>query len=513
MDAQGVHIETHPREGEPVFSAGRPDPCTLVLFGATGDLAERKLFPALFELARAGLLPENFAIVAYSRSKLEDGPFREHVKEGLKKFARTQPLDEAAVKRFTETIETASGGYDDPEAFKLLGQKLQDLSKRRKTDGNQLYYMATPASTFPQIIQSLSGAGLLKREEQPGQKPWHRLIIEKPFGHDLESAKALNKTLGSALDEKQIFRIDHYLGKETVQNILVFRFANAIFEPLWNRQHIDHVEITAAEAIGVEGRGGFYDETGVIRDMVQNHLLQVLALCAMEPPVSFAAEDIRDEKNKVFRALRPVEGGDVPQHVVVGQYEGYQDEKGVTKGSRTPTYVAMKMNIDSWRWQGVPFYLRAGKNLKKRLTEVSIHFKTVPLGLFSGGGATCQRLQPNVLTLRIQPHEGIALSFESKIPGEDVNIGGVTMDMDYAESFKKPVPEAYERLLLDCMRGNATLFARQDSVEQAWGYITPILKALETDEGGPVHTYARGSKGPDAADALPAKNGRRWSTL
>ncbi|MHA7628041.1 glucose-6-phosphate dehydrogenase [Corallococcus sp. M7] len=513
MDAQGVHIETHPREGEPVFSAGRPDPCTLVLFGATGDLAERKLFPALFELARAGLLPENFAIVAYSRSKLEDGPFREHVKEGLKKFARTQPLDEAAVKRFTESIETASGGYDDPEAFKRLGQKLQDLAKRRKTDGNQLYYMATPASTFPQIIKSLSDAGLLKREEQPGQKPWHRLIIEKPFGHDLESAKALNKTLGSALDEKQIFRIDHYLGKETVQNILVFRFANAIFEPLWNRQHIDHVEITAAEAIGVEGRGGFYDETGVIRDMVQNHLLQVLALCAMEPPVSFGAEDIRDEKNKVFRALRPVEGGEVPQHVVVGQYEGYQDEKGVKKGSRTPTYVAMKMNIDSWRWQGVPFYLRAGKNLKKRLTEVSIHFKTVPLGLFSGSGASCQRLQPNVLTLRIQPHEGIALSFESKIPGEDVNIGGVTMDMDYAESFKKPVPEAYERLLLDCMRGNATLFARQDSVEQAWGYITPILKALETDEGGTVHTYAKGSKGPDAADALPAKNGRRWSTL
>ncbi|MBN8229284.1 glucose-6-phosphate dehydrogenase [Corallococcus macrosporus] len=513
MDAQGVHIETHPREGEPVFSAGRPDPCTLVLFGATGDLAERKLFPALFELARSGLLPENFAIVAFSRSKLEDAAFREHVKEGLQKFARTQPVDEATWKRFADTIECVSGGYDDPETFKRLGQKLDDIAKRHKTDGNQLYYMATPASTFPQIIKSLADAGLLKREEQAGQKPWRRLIIEKPFGHDLDSAKKLNQELGSVLDERQIFRIDHYLGKETVQNILVFRFANAIFEPLWNRQHIDHVEITAAEAIGVEGRGGFYDETGVIRDMVQNHLLQVLALCAMEPPVSFAAEDIRDEKNKVFRALRPIEGGDVPQHVVVGQYEGYQDEKGVKKGSRTPTYVAMKMNIDSWRWQGVPFYLRAGKNLKKRLTEVSIHFKSVPIGLFSGGGATCQRLQPNVLTLRIQPHEGIALSFESKIPGEDVNIGGVTMDMDYAESFKKPVPEAYERLLLDCMRGNATLFARQDSVEQAWGYITPILKALETEAGGTVHTYAKGSKGPDAADAVPSKNGRRWSTL
>ncbi|RKG83593.1 glucose-6-phosphate dehydrogenase [Corallococcus terminator] len=513
MDAQGVHIETHPREGEPVFSAGRPDPCAMVLFGATGDLAERKLFPALFELARSNLLPEHFAIVAFSRSPLEDKAFREHVREGLKKFARTQPVDEAAWKTFSERIECVSGGYDDPDTFKRLSDKLADVSKRHKTGDNQLYYMATPASTFPQIIHSLAGAGLLTREEQPGQKPWRRLIIEKPFGHDLESARELNRELSAVLDEKQVFRIDHYLGKETVQNILVFRFANAIFEPLWNRQHIDHVEITAAETIGVEGRGGFYDETGVLRDMVQNHLLQVLALCAMEPPVSFAAEDIRDEKNKVFRALRPVEGSDVPDHVVVGQYQGYQDEKGVKKGSRTPTYVALKMNVDSWRWQGVPFYLRAGKNLKRRMTEVSIHFKSVPIGLFSGGGATCQRLQPNVLTLRIQPHEGIALSFESKVPGEDVNIGGVTMDMDYAESFKKPVPEAYERLLLDCMRGNATLFARQDSVEQAWAYITPILRALETDAGGKLHTYEKGSTGPEAANALPAKNGRRWSTL
>ncbi|MBJ6761431.1 glucose-6-phosphate dehydrogenase [Myxococcaceae bacterium JPH2] len=513
MDVKGVHVETHPREGEPLVRAGRPDPCTVVLFGATGDLAQRKLFPALFELDRAGLLPEHFAVVAFSRSTLDDTAFRAHVKAGLEKFARTQPLDEATWKRFAPRLEGVSGAYDDPQSFVRLRERLATVSQKQKTGDNQLYYLATPASTFPQILKGLADAGLLTRQTDPGHHPWRRLVIEKPFGHDLESAKALNRELFSVLDERQIFRIDHYLGKETVQNILVFRFANAIFEPLWNRQHIDHVEITAAETIGVEGRGGFYDETGVIRDMVQNHLLQVLALCAMEPPVSFGAEDIRDEKNKVFRALRPVEGADVADHVVVGQYKGYAQEKGVKPGSRTPTYVALRMHVDSWRWQGVPFYVRAGKNLKRRMTEVSIHFKSVPVGLFSGEGATCQRLQPNVLTLRIQPREGIALSFESKVPGEDVNIAGVTMDFNYAESFAKPVPEAYERLLLDCMRGNATLFARQDSVEQAWAYVTPILRAIETGEGGTVHTYEPGTAGPEAAASLLARSGRRWTPL
>ncbi|MCP3104453.1 glucose-6-phosphate dehydrogenase [Myxococcus sp. K15C18031901] len=513
MDAQGLHIETHPREGDPLLRAARPDPCTAVIFGATGDLAQRKLFPALFELARANLLPEHFSVVAFSRSPIDNDAFRQHVKAGLQKFARTQPLDEATWQRFAPRLEGISGAYDDPAAFARLRERLDQVAQRQGTEGNQLYYLATPASTFPQILHELAGAGLLKREDQPGQKPWRRLIIEKPFGHDLESAKALNRELAAVLDEKQIFRIDHYLGKETVQNILVFRFANAIFEPLWNRNHIDHVEITAAESIDVENRAGFYDETGVIRDMVQNHLLQVLALCAMEPPVSFAAEDIRDEKSKVFRALRPVEGREVANSVVAGQYEGYLQEKGVKPGSRTPTFVAMKLSVDSWRWEGVPFYLRAGKALKKRLTEVSIHFRSVPIGLFSGEGATCQRLQPNVLTLRIQPQEGIALSFESKVPGEDVNIAGVTMDFNYAESFQKPVPEAYERLLLDCMRGNATLFARQDSVEQAWAYVTPILQALESGVGGPIQSYAKGSTGPQAAAQLTARDGRRWTQL
>ena len=513
MDAQGLHIETTPREGEPIVPAGRPDPCIVVLFGATGDLAQRKLFPALFELARGGLLPDEFALVAFSRSTQDDDAFRAQVKEGLQKVARTQPLDEPTWERFASRLECISGGYDDPAAFERLRQHLDECGKRYGTQGNQLYYLATPASTFPILLKGLSGAGLLPRQEQPGQQPWRRLVIEKPFGRDLETARELNRNLSSVLDERQIFRIDHYLGKETVQNILVFRFANLIFEPLWNRSYIDHVEITATETLGMEGgRGRFYDETGVIRDMVQNHLLQVLALCAMEPPTSFGAEDIRDEKNKVFRALRSLEGSGVATHVVAGQYRGYREEQGVAKDSRTPTYVAMKMNVDNWRWQGVPFYLRAGKKLTKRLTEVSIHFKSVPISLFSTSDA-CQRLQPNVLRLRIQPQEGIALSFESKVPGEDVSIAGVTMDMGYAKAFDKPVPEAYERLLLDCMRGNATLFARKDSVEQAWSFVTPILQALESGVGGSVQEYAPGSTGPDAAAAMLAREGRRWTVL
>ena len=512
MNAQGLHIETHPREGDPLLKADRPDPCTIVLFGATGDLAQRKLFPALFELALQDNLPEHFAVVAFSRSAPDLERLRAQVKKGLEKFARTQPLDEAAWQRLSSRLEMTSGAYDDPASYQKLKEHLDQTAQRFGTQGNQLYYLATPASTFNPLLEGLSGAGLLYREDPEGKKPWRRLVVEKPFGHDLASAKALNRALAAVLDEKQIFRIDHYLGKETVQNILVFRFANAIFEPLWNRQHIDHVEITAAEKIGVEGRGGFYDETGVIRDMVQNHLLQVLALCAMEPPISFAAEDIRDEKNKVFRALRPIQPDEVGQSVVQGQYQGYLDEEGVARDSKIPTYVALKTYIDTWRWQGVPFYVRAGKSLSQRVTQVTIHYKSVPHCLFNTS-ETCQRLEPNVLTLRIQPREGIALSFESKVPGEDINVAGVTMDFNYAESFQKPVPEAYERLILDCMRGNPTLFARQDSVEQAWAWVTPIVETLEAGKGGPMHTYTVGSAGPDAARALVAREGRRWTEL
>jgi glucose-6-phosphate 1-dehydrogenase len=512
MDSQGLHIETTPREGAPIVSAGKPDPCIVVLFGATGDLAQRKLFPALYELARADLLPPQFAVACFSRSARDDAAFRASVRESLDQFARTQPVDERVWSRLAERLECVSGNYDDPAAFQQLGRKLKSFEERFGTGGNQLYYLATPASTFDTLLGGLAKAGLLPRETQAGQHPWRRLVIEKPFGHDLASAQELNRKLSAVLHERQIFRIDHYLGKETVQNILVFRFANAIFEPLWNRSHIDHVEITAAEKIGIDGRGRFYDETGVLRDMVQNHLLQVLALCAMEPPTSFGAEDIRDEKAKVFRALRPLVGPEVKQALVQGQFQGYRDEEGVAKDSRTPTFVAMKLNVDNWRWQGVPFYLRAGKSLRARLTEVSIHFKSAPICLFSGSDA-CQRLQPNVLTLRIQPQEGIGLRIETKVPGEDLSISGVSMEFGYAGAFKKPVPEAYERLLLDCMRGNATLFARKDSVEQAWAWVTPILQTLERGEGGALHPYAPGSAGPAEAEALIARDGRSWTRL
>jgi glucose-6-phosphate 1-dehydrogenase len=512
MSSEGLQIQTHPHPGEPVVVARRPDPCALVLFGATGDLAQRKLFPALFELAQGGLLPEDFALIAFSRSPLDDETLRAQVRESLERFARSRPLDEATWERFAPRLEGLSGAYDDMAAFRRLRQRLDEAQARFGTRGNQLYYLSTPASTFPTLLGGLHQAGLLPREGPGHRGPWHRLIIEKPFGSDVASARALNRGLWETLDERQIFRIDHYLGKETVQNIPVFRLANAIFEPLWNRQHIDHVEITAAETLGVEGRGRFYDETGVVRDMVQNHLLQVLSLCAMEPPVSLAAEDIRDEKNKVFRALRPIGPHEVREAVVQGQYAGYREEKGVAPHSRTPTYVALRLHVDTWRWQGVPFYIRAGKRLARRVTEVSVHFKSVPFSLF-GTSDACQRLEPNVLTFRIQPEEGIALRFESKVPGDGVEVSGVTMDFRYAPTFQKPIPEAYERLLLDCMRGDATLFARADSVEQAWEFITPILQTLEAGQGGPLHTYAPGSSGPQEAAALPAQDGRRWTVL
>jgi glucose-6-phosphate 1-dehydrogenase len=337
------------------------------------------------------------------------------------------------------------------------------------------------------------------------------VVIEKPFGHDLASARELNRLAGDVLSERQIFRIDHYLGKETVQNILVFRFGNAIFEPLWNRRHVDHVEITAAESIGVEGRGSFYETTGVLRDVVQNHLLQLLALCAMEAPVSFESDDVRDETARVLRALRPIAGADVAAETVRGQYRGYRDEAGVAAASRVPTYAALRVMIDNWRWQGVPFYLRAGKRLRRRVTEVAIHFHPVPVSLFSRDDV-CQRLEPNVLRLRIQPDEGIALRFESKTPGDELAIGGVHMDFRYRESFPSAPQEAYERLLLDCMRGHGTLFVRRDVLEHQWSFATPILEAWEAT-ADPIPLYEGGGTGPAAADALVARDGRAWSTL
>ena len=341
--------------------------------------------------------------------------------------------------------------------------------------------------------------------------PFQRVIIEKPFGRDLASARALNELLGEYVDESQTFRIDHYLGKETVQNILVFRFGNSIFEPLWNRKYIDHVQITAAESIGVEKRGRFYDANGVLRDIVQNHLLQVLSLCAMEAPTSFGADDVRDAKLQVFRSLRPIVGPGIAKDVVRAQYRGYRQEEGVSADSVTPTFTAMKVMVDNWRWQGVPFYLRAGKHLADRRTEVSIHFQPIPLCLFSREEA-CQMFEPSVLILRIQPEEGISLRFMAKVPGEHIAVDTVAMNMSYADTFRKPLSEAYERLLVDCMKGDATLFARRDAVEQAWTFITPILEEWSADQTD-IATYEPGSDGPKEAHELLARDGRRWRGL
>jgi glucose-6-phosphate 1-dehydrogenase len=511
MSDSGIQIETHERAGEPILRVRGPDPCVLVIFGASGDLAQRKLVPALYNLAKEGWLPENFAMVSYSRSATDDAELRAKMKEAVAKHSRTQPLDEKVWERFARRVECVPGDYNEPAGYARLRQKLLDLESRHGTRGNRLYYCSTPASVFPSILGQLSASGLIA-PAPPSRKPWSRLVVEKPFGRDLATARELNRLIAETMDESQIYRIDHYLGKETVQNILVFRFANSIFEPLWNSRYIDHVEITAAEEIGIEGRGKFYDETGVLRDMVQNHLLQVLTLIAMEPPVSFAADDIRDEKNKVLRALRPLVGGDVSQAVVRAQYRGYTEEPGVAKDSRTPTFVAMKVMLDNWRWQGVPFYIRAGKKMARRATHVSIHFQAVPHCLF-GAEDICQRLEPNVLTLRIQPQEGMALQFECKVPGEDLSISGVTMEFGYASAFQKQPQEAYERLLLDCMRGNATLFARRDGVEEAWKFITPVLEAWDTEDGGPIALYEPGSAGPKEADDLVRRDGRRWTSL
>jgi len=480
-----------------------PDPCTLVLFGATGDLAHRKIVPALFNLARCGDLPSPFGVVATSTSVGPAEAYRAQLRPSVERFSG-KAVDGAAWAAFAGGIDTLAGDYSRPEAFSALRAAVEVAEKRQQTGGNRLLYLAVPPASFRPILEGLRGAGLL---HPPNGSPWSRVVIEKPFGRDLASARELNGVVAAVLDEGQAFRIDHYLGKETVQNILVFRFANSIFEPLWNRKYIDHVEITMAEEIGVERRGKFYDATGVVRDVVQNHLLQLLALVAMEPPATFKADDIRDEKLKLLRSVRPLS----PSDAVHGQYAGYREEEGVAKGSRTPTYAAARLHVDNWRWQSVPFYIRAGKCLARRTTEVSVHFQQIPFCLF-GREDVCQLIEPSVLVLRIQPDEGIALSVATKVPGDDLTVGTVRMDFSYADAFRRSPGDAYEKLLLDAMRGDATLFARRDGDEQAWSLLAPVLEGWETSTEEPAF-YERGSIGPREADALPRQDGRRWRPL
>ncbi len=488
----------------PAQPPGAP-PCAFVVFGATGDLTRRKLMPALYNLAAGRRLPDGFAMVGCARRPWSAAEFRDRMREGVSEFSRT-PLLDATWDALAPRLDYVAGDFADPATYARLRAALESHDAAHATGGNRLFYLAVPPDEFPPILEGLRGAGLVV---PPGAPIFSRVIVEKPFGRSLETARALNTLVANVLDESQTFRIDHYLGKETVQNIMVFRFANSMFEPLWNRKYVDHVQITAAETVGVGTRGKFYESTGVLRDIVQNHLLEVLSLCAMEPPNSGHADDVRGEKLKVLKALRQPWADTVPLDVVVGQYEGYHREPDVAPDSRTPTFAALRVFVDNWRWQGVPFYLRAGKRMKKRVTEVSFHMQPIPLSLF-GSGDLCEHVEPNVLTLRIQPEEGIQLAFSSKLPGHDFTVAPVKMDMTYVEAFGGDPPEAYERLLLDAMRGDATLFSRRDAVETSWSWIQPILDWFETGPQAERPAYAADSWGPEAADRLIRRDRRQW---
>lgn len=524
MSGNGTHVENPLRQG--LVGERQPEPCAMVIFGASGDLTKRKLVPALYTLARERLLPAGFAIVGMARREI---PFAEQMREAVDKYARRRPVDPALWSSFGSGISYVAGNFDDPAAYEHLKAHLAEVDARRGTNGNRVFYISTPPESFEHILMNLGRAGLINKDPA-GRGPFTRVIIEKPFGHDLKSAEELNDICLKVLREDQIYRIDHYLGKETVQNILVFRFANGIFEPLWNHKYIDNVQLTVSEAIGIEGRGNYYDQSGTLRDMVQNHIFQFMCLMAMEPPVAFEPGAVHDEKVKVLRALRELpirQPGQIDEWTVRGQYSagfekgqpvsGYLQEPGVRPNSRTETYVALKLFIDNFRWAGVPFYIRAGKRMPKRVSEIGITFKSVPHTLFKGQGPEDVQLglsqEPNVLALRIQPDEGITLKFLSKVPGPTIEPRPVTMDFRYGSSFGTEPPEAYERLLLDCMLGDSTLFARGDEVLESWRFCTRILEAwAQTDQRAtaPVPSYEAGTWGPAEADEMLAREGRRW---
>jgi glucose-6-phosphate 1-dehydrogenase len=505
-------IATRDIAGNPLVVEAAADPCAFVIFGAGGDLTRRKLVPALYNLVADGKLPEGVAVIGVSRERTTPAELREQYRQAVEVHSRRKPIDGERWRWLAERIDYVGGGFEEASTFEQLRARLAAADRDRGTRGNRLYYLAVPPSAFEVVVEQLHRAGLLYERQPRGAHPWCRVMVEKPFGHDLPSARALNRELAEHLTEAQLFRVDHYLGKETVQNILVLRFGNTTFEPLWNRRSIDHVQITAAESIGLDRRGRFYDATGVLRDVVQSHLLQVLALVAAEVPLSFAADDVRDAQAQLLRSLHPLAGPEVAGRVVRAQYRGYTDEEGVAPRSRTPTYVAMKVTIDNWRWKGVPFYLRAGKRLARRLTEVTIHYQPIPVCLFRPERDGCQNVEPNVLTLRIQPDEAVSQSFVAKVPGDHLAVSNVLMNMNYASTFGRPIAEAYERLLLDVMRGDQMLFARADVVEHAWRFVQPILDAWDADEE-PLAHYEPGSEGPPEADELLARDGRHWRKL
>ena len=505
--------------------ANEPEPFTLVIFGASGDLARRKLIPAVYGLWQDGLLAPTFSLVGYARSaKSEDG-FRAELRDVVGKLVRPssasapgdgRAVDAGAWASFASRLRYVVGGYDDPAEFSALAARLAADAARDGRPANFLFYLATPPDAFDGIMRNLGGSGLARTGGRAA--PWSRIIIEKPFGRDLATARALNGEVLRSFAEHQVFRIDHYLGKETVQNILVLRFANSIFEPLWNNKYVDHVQITVAESGGVGRRGSYYETAGAARDILQNHMMHLVSLVAMEPPLSLAADAVRDEKVKVLRSLRPLPAECVPEGVVRAQYSagalggqpapGYREEPGVAPDSVTETYVAMKVLIDNWRWAGVPFYLRTGKRMPVRITEITMHFRAVPQVLFAA--PPLGPLAPNVLAMRIQPNEGVTLRFQVKVPGPAMKVEPFQMDFGYAEAFHCAAPEAYERLILDAALGDSTLFARGDEIEAAWTFLEPVLDACRDRPVPSLPTYAAGTWGPAEADRLIEADGRRW---
>ena len=480
----------------------RADAVILVIFGASGDLTRRKLLPAIYNLAQADHLPRQFAVLGVARPSMDDAAFRARMRDAVAE-AEGEPLEPARWQPIEDRLHYLPGELGDVALYATLRQTIDQVSSDHGVAPNLLFYLAVPPDLFGVIVRHLAAVGLT--DEARG---WRRVIVEKPFGYDLASARSLNAELATALRESQIYRIDHYLGKETVQNILAFRFANGIFEPIWNRRYVDHVQMTVAEDVGVEGRGAYYDKAGALRDMVPNHMFQLLTLIAMEPPISFHAEDVRNEKVKVLHAVPPPSRTDVRRDVVRAQYEGYTREPRVPADSRSETLVAMRLQIDNWRWSGVPFYLRTGKRLSRRWTEVAVEFKRAPFTLFRQTPVECTN--PNVLAIRIQPNEGISLAFDAKVPGPLERLGTVTMDFDYAEYFKVEPTTGYETLLFDAMNGDQTLFHRMDIVEAGWQIVDPILDAWRVDTHVPLPTYAPGSEGPSEADLLMERDDRQW---
>jgi glucose-6-phosphate 1-dehydrogenase len=495
-------------------SVGRSgDPCVMVIFGAGGDLTRRKLIPALYNLASANLLSREFAVIGISHESMSTEQFRDKFREDIKEFA-TGELNNDLTAWFHQRLYYLTGDFGDSQTYTKLRDLLQQMDKDHGTQGNYFYYMAVAPVFFAPIVQKLGEANLVCNTDDC----WRRVVIEKPFGRDLDSAKTLNSQLLQVVTEKQLYRIDHYLGKETVQNILAFRFANGIFEPIWNRRYIDHVQITVVETVGVEQRGGYYDQSGTLRDMVPNHIFQLISLTAMEPPISFQADAVRDEQAKILHAIQPLSSEDVLSRAVRGQYgegfEGqnrvpaYRTEPKVAPDSSTETFVAMKLNIDNWRWADVPFYLRTGKRMPKRHTEIAIQFRRAPFVLFRD--TPVERLTPNVLVLNIQPEEGISLSFGAKIPGPIMHLGNVNMSFAYSDYFGSAPSTGYERLLHDCMIGDQTLFQRADMVEAGWTVVTPVLDVWKALRPRNFPNYASGTWGPKEAEELLARDGRRW---